>query len=231
MRTKGGRDGDHFRDLCARTFQCCGSQAPTEERAAAELRLRVLLSPESPGPLLPPAGEGRRSRRVDQALAAPARAHAGPSGCGPVPSLSAHTLVPSPQGISRGLGSPESPPQSSPPPCCPLECISLLPARPLGSVGTTRAISFPPCPHPPRPCRLPLAPTEVTVCSGLASRRSRRWGAFLLEKHLPLLTFITWSSCSLLPPSPVTLGVLLLCPSLPRCPQGGQGARLPPLTP
>lgn len=134
---------------------------------------------------------------MDQALG---RAPLGPTRpLGAAPSLlSAHTLVPSPQGISRGLGSPESPPQSSPPPCCPLSAYSCSQPGPW-AVWVPRAPSRFPCPHPPRPCRLPLAPTEVTVLRPRLSRRGAAAGAPSSLKHLPLLTFITWSSCSLLP--------------------------------
>ena len=139
---------------------------------------------------------------MDQALG---RAPLGPTRpLGAAPSLpSAHTLVPSPQGISRGLGSPESPPQSSPPPRCP-KCILLLPARPLGSVGTTRAISFP-LPAPSSP--LQAAPGSRRGHGAQASPQqtwSRRWGAFLLETpaspHLHHMVLLL-SAAPLLSPS------------------------------
>lgn len=132
---------------------------------------------------------------MDQALG---RAPLGPTRpLGAAPSLpSAHTLVPSPQGISRGLGSPESPrPVPLPAALSAYYCSQPGP----WAVWVPHAPSRFPCPHPPRPCRLPLAPAEVTVLRPRLSRRGAAAGAPSSLKHLPLLTFITWSSCSLLP--------------------------------
>ena len=133
---------------------------------------------------------------------------------GAAPSLSsAHTLVPSPQGISRGLGSPKSPPQSSSPPHCPLSASSCSQSGPW-AVWVPRVPSRFPCPHPPHPRGLPLAPTEVTVLRPRLSRGGAAAGPPSSLKHLPLLTFITWSSYSLLPLPCLTWGP----PSMPISP-------------
>ena len=91
----------------------------------------------------------------------------------------------------------------SPPPRCP-KCILLLPARPLGSVGTTRAISFP-LPAPSSP--LQAAPGSRRGHGAQASPQqtwSRRWGAFLLETpaspHLHHMVLLL-SAAPLLSPS------------------------------
>ena len=74
------------------------------------------------------------------------------------------------------------------------------------AVWVPRAPSRFPCPHPPHPRGLPLAPTEVTALRPRLSRLGAAAGPPSSLKHLPLLTFITWSSYSLLPLPCLTRG-------------------------
>ena len=155
---------------------------------------------------------------MDQALGRALLRPARPLGaCSPLPS--AHTLVPSLLVVSRAWEDPRLLP-SLVPLLAPSECIFLFPARPPGSVGTTRIAL--PLPTPSWPCGLPLAPAEVTGLRPHLRRCGAVSGLPSSLKLLPVLTFITWSFCSLLPLPWLPWGVLLLRPSLPGAPRVGK---------
>ena len=191
------------------------------------METRVLPRPRSPGPLLPLVSGGRRRCRVDQALGRALLRPARPLGaCSPLPS--AHTLVPSLLGVSRAWEDPRLLP-SLVPLLAPSECIFLFPARPPGSVGTTRIAL--PLPTPSSPLR--AAPGSRRGHGAQASSPqmwSRVWAAFLLETpacpHLHHMVLLLSSA-----PPLASLGGPPATPISPWCPQGGQGACLPPVMP
>ena len=196
MRTKASRRRPFQGPACGQNLSVLSITGATEEGAAPERRQGCAPIPGARGPS-PPVSGGRRRCRVDQALGRALLRPARPLGaCSPLPS--AHTLVPSPPGVSRAWEDPRLLPSPVPLPA-PSECIFLFPATPPGSVGTTR-IYFP-CPHPPRPRQLPLAPAEVTGLRPRLRGRGAVSGPPSSSKLLPVLAFATG------PPA-------LCCPSL-----------------
>lgn len=174
MRTKGGETETVSGTCVCRTFQCCGSEGATEERAAAEAGTRVLPLPRARGPV-PPAGEGRRALGSGPgSWPRPARATTS-SGVRPRPfPLCSHSGA-QPPGHLQGPGKPWSLPSPVPLPRCPLSAYSCSQPGP-GQCGYHAAPSRFPYPHPPRPCRHWLPPRSRVLRPRL-SRRGAAAGA------------------------------------------------------
>lgn len=196
MRTKGVETETVSGTCVCQNLSMLRITGATEERAAAEWRLGCSPLPRARGPcsllLVKEGGAAGWTRLLAAPRSGPRVLWVRPR---PFPLLT--LWCPAPR-ASPGAWEALSPLPSPVPLPAALSAYYCSQPGPW-AVWVPHVPSRFPCPHPPRPCRLPLAPAEVTVLRPRLSRRGAAAGAPSSLKHLPLLTFITWSSCSLLP--------------------------------